>query len=35
LVGWPEGKRSVEKPRVRWDGNIKMDLIGIGCEDVY
>jgi hypothetical protein len=33
LVGKPEGKRPVERPRHRWEGGIKMDLreIGWGC----
>jgi hypothetical protein len=26
LVGRPEGKRSLGKPRLRWDDNIKMDF---------
>jgi len=26
LVGKPEGKRSLERPRHRWDDNIKMNL---------
>jgi hypothetical protein len=26
LVGKPEGKRSLERPRRRWEDNIKMDL---------
>jgi hypothetical protein len=26
LVGWPEGKRPLERPRRRWEDNIKMDL---------
>ena len=26
LVGKPEGKRSLERPRHRWEDNIKMDL---------
>jgi hypothetical protein len=30
LVGKPEGKRRLEKPRCRWINNIKMDLIDIG-----
>jgi hypothetical protein len=32
LVGRPEGKRSLGKPRRKWEDNIKMDLreIGIG-----
>jgi hypothetical protein len=29
LVGKPEGKRPLERPRRRWVGNIKMDLWGI------
>jgi hypothetical protein len=33
LVGKPEGKRSVERPRRRWEDGIKMDLREIvwGC----
>jgi hypothetical protein len=32
LVGRPEGKTPLGRPRSRWEGNIKMDLweIGIG-----
>jgi hypothetical protein len=26
LVGKPEGKRSLGRPRLKWEGNIKMDL---------
>ena len=26
LVGRPEGKRALGRPRLRWDDNIKMDL---------
>jgi hypothetical protein len=26
LVGRPEGKRPVGRPRCRWEDNIKMDL---------
>jgi len=26
LVGKPEGKKSFGRPRLRWDGNITMDL---------
>ena len=35
LVGKPEGKRPVERPRRRWEDNIKMDLqeMGGGCGD--
>jgi hypothetical protein len=33
LVGKPEGKRPQGRPRSRWVGNIKMDLVDIGlCE---
>jgi hypothetical protein len=33
LVGKPEGKRPLGRPRRRWEDNIKMDLqeIGVGC----
>ena len=33
LVGKPEGKRPVRRPRRRWEDNIKMDLeeLGRGC----
>ena len=31
LVGKPEGKRSAERPRRRWEDNIKMDLQEVGC----
>jgi len=30
LVGKPEGKRSLGRPRRRWEDNIKMDLFGNG-----
>jgi hypothetical protein len=30
LVGKPEGKRPLERPKSRWDDNIKMDLREIG-----
>jgi hypothetical protein len=35
LVGKPEGKRPLGRPRYRWEDNIKMDLqeVGGGCED--
>jgi hypothetical protein len=29
-VGKPEGMRPLEKPRHRWDNNIKMDLQEMG-----
>jgi len=31
LVGKPEGKRPLGRPRCRWDDNIKMDLQEVGC----
>jgi len=31
LVGKPEGKRSLERPRRRWEDNIKMNLQEVGC----
>ena len=35
LVGKPEGKRPLGKPRRRWEDNIKMDLREVvrGCGD--
>jgi len=30
LVGKPEGKRTLGKPRRRWEDNIKMDLREVG-----
>ena len=27
LVGKPDGKRPLERPRRRWEDNIKMDLL--------
>ena len=35
LVGKPEGKTSLGRPRRRWEDNIKMDLqeVGGGCGD--
>ena len=35
LVGKPEGKRPLGRPRRRWKDNIKMDLQEVGgdCED--
>jgi hypothetical protein len=32
LVGRPEGKRPLGRPRRRWEGNIKMDLREIGID---
>jgi hypothetical protein len=31
LVGKPEGKRPVGRPRGRWEGNIKFGLQEVGC----
>jgi hypothetical protein len=31
LVGKPEGERPLERPRRRWEDNIKMDLQEVGC----
>jgi hypothetical protein len=31
LVGKPEGKRPLERPRRRWEVNLKMDLQEVGC----
>ena len=35
LVGKPEGKRPLGRPRRRREDNIKMDFqeVGVGCED--
>jgi hypothetical protein len=35
LVGKPQGKRQLGRPRRRWEDNIKMDLkeVGGGCVD--
>ena len=30
LVGKPEGKRPLGRPRLRWEDNIKMDLEEVG-----
>jgi hypothetical protein len=34
LVGKPEGKRPLRRPRHRWKDNIEMDLKEIGLEVV-
>jgi hypothetical protein len=31
LVERSEGKRPLERPKHRWDDNIKMDLQEVGC----
>jgi len=30
-VGKPEGKRTLGRPGLRWEDNIKMDLQEVGC----
>ena len=30
-MGKPEGKRTLGRPRRRWDDNIKIDLQEVGC----
>jgi hypothetical protein len=32
LAGKPEGKIPLGRPRRRWEDNIKMDLLEVGCE---
>ena len=34
LVGKPEGKRPLGRPRLRWEDNIKMDLHEVGCRSM-
>jgi hypothetical protein len=34
LVGKPEGKRPLGRPRRRWEDNIKAHLQDIGCDDM-
>jgi hypothetical protein len=34
LVGKPEGKRPLGRPRRRWVDNIRMDLVEVGWGDV-
>jgi hypothetical protein len=31
LVGKPEGRRPLGRPRRRWEDNIKMDFREVGC----
>jgi hypothetical protein len=31
MVGKPEGKRPLQRSRLRWEDNIKIDLQEIGC----
>jgi len=35
LVGKPEGKRLLGRPKSRWEDNIKMDLQEVGCGGMY
>jgi hypothetical protein len=34
LVGKPEGKKPLRRPRCRWEDNIKMDIQKVGCRGV-
>jgi hypothetical protein len=34
LVGKPEGRRPLGRPRCRWLDNIRMDLVEVGWGDV-
>jgi hypothetical protein len=34
LVGKPEGKRPLGRPRNRWEDKIRMDLQEMGCENM-
>ena len=31
-MGKPDGKRTLGRPRHRWEDNIKMDLREVGCD---
>jgi hypothetical protein len=31
MVGKPEGKRPLGRPRLRWEDNIRVDLKEMGC----
>jgi hypothetical protein len=35
LVGKPDGKRQLRRPRHKWEDNIRMDLPERGWEDVH
>ena len=35
LVGKPQGKRPLGRPRRRWEDNIKMYLRVVGCAGMY
>jgi hypothetical protein len=34
LVGKPEGKRPLGRPRSGWEDKIKMDVQEVGCRDM-
>jgi hypothetical protein len=34
-VGIPEIERQLGRPRSRWEDNIKMDLLEVGCGDIW
>jgi hypothetical protein len=34
LIGKPDGQRPLGRPRSRWEDNIKVELKGMGREDV-
>ena len=34
LVGKPEGKKPLGRPRRRWEENIKLELQEVGCGDM-
>jgi hypothetical protein len=34
LMGKPEGRKPLGRPRRRWMDNIRMDLVEVGCGDV-
>jgi hypothetical protein len=35
LIGKPEGKRTLERPRRKWEDNIRMDLKAIGVDWIH
>ena len=35
LIGKPEGKRPLGRPRRRWEGSTKMDLQVVGCGGMH
>jgi hypothetical protein len=34
LVGKPEGKRPLQRPKYGWEDNIKIDLQDVGCRSM-